>query len=366
MPTEKAVTGWAQYTPAGFVFALKVPRRITHFARLRGIAEPLQNLLDTVRGLGAKLGPLLLQLPPNFRKDARPPRRLPRAPAGDRRMAVEFRHASWLDDEVYSLLRSRNAGPLRRRHRGGDDARVPTAGFRYLRLRDRRYGPAEARPVGGRRRPARVARRVRVLQASRSRGPGRCWPGSRVGLPGSGGAPRPARGARPAESAVARNDVKPERAARDERVERVAGDQREKRVVRVPQDLHGLRVDDERVADRVVVPRAARVLEAEPVAGSETPEEAELACRGGRSEPCVARRAGRRVPAGDQAWAESPSIGRSRRREDDQVDPPGPASRAARSATCRPRARAFDRGAARLGGGPRAVEQARWATQALT
>jgi uncharacterized protein YecE (DUF72 family) len=143
MPTEKAVAGWALHTPAGFVFALKVPRRITHVARLRGIAEPLQNLLDTVAGLGAKLGPLLLQLPPNFRKDA--------GLLGDClallpatvRMAVEFRHASWLDDEVYSLLRSRNAALCVADTEAGTTPVVPTADFGYLRLRDRRYGPAE-------------------------------------------------------------------------------------------------------------------------------------------------------------------------------------------------------------------------------
>src|SRR5262249_56243357 len=72
MPTAKTVGAWDQETPAGFRFALKMPQRITHFARLRDIGEPLRFLLDTVAGLGVKLGPILLHLPPNFRKASGP------------------------------------------------------------------------------------------------------------------------------------------------------------------------------------------------------------------------------------------------------------------------------------------------------
>ena len=61
IPTSQAVAGWNQQTPAGFVFALKMPQQISHFARLRNIARPFARFLDTIGGLGDKRGPLLLQ-----------------------------------------------------------------------------------------------------------------------------------------------------------------------------------------------------------------------------------------------------------------------------------------------------------------
>jgi uncharacterized protein YecE (DUF72 family) len=143
MPTPKAVAAWAQETPAGFRFALKVPQRITHFARLRDVGEPLRFLLETVGGLGAKLGPLLLQLPPNFRKDVgRLDDCLALVPPPVR-MAVEFRHASWLDEEVYAVLRARNAALCVADTEETTTPDVATADFGYLRLRDRAYARDE-------------------------------------------------------------------------------------------------------------------------------------------------------------------------------------------------------------------------------
>jgi uncharacterized protein YecE (DUF72 family) len=143
MPTMDAVAGWARQTPPGFVFALKVPQRITHFARLRNVAKPLAQFLDTLAGLGDKRGPLLLQLPPNFRKDAGRLRRLLARVPPTVRMAVEFRHPSWLDDEVYDLLHARNAALCIADTEKGTTPVIPTADFGYLRLRDRAYTQAE-------------------------------------------------------------------------------------------------------------------------------------------------------------------------------------------------------------------------------
>ena len=139
MPTVKTIAGWDRDTPAGFVFALKAPRRITHDARLREIADPLRYLLDTAQALGAKLGPLLFQLPPNFRKD---PTRLGGCLAlvpPSVRLAFEFRRASWFDDEVYGILRARNAALCFADTETGTTPLVGTADFGYLRLRDRGY-----------------------------------------------------------------------------------------------------------------------------------------------------------------------------------------------------------------------------------
>jgi len=69
MPNAKTVAGWDGATPESFVFVLKAPQKITHIARLRNIDESLRVFLDTVRNLHAKLGAVLFQLPPNFKKD---------------------------------------------------------------------------------------------------------------------------------------------------------------------------------------------------------------------------------------------------------------------------------------------------------
>lgn len=139
MPTPKTIAGWVQETPAGFVFSLKASRRITHLSRLRDVAEPVAYLLESVRSLGDKLGPLLFQLPPNFRKD---PGRLEACLAlipPSVRLAFEFRHDSWFDDEVYGILRARNAALCVADTEAGTTPLVATADFGYLRLRDREY-----------------------------------------------------------------------------------------------------------------------------------------------------------------------------------------------------------------------------------
>src|SRR6266700_2263617 len=101
MPNAKIVAGWDAATPAGFTFILKAPQRITHIARLRDVDDPLRYFIDTARKLGPKLGPILFQLPPNFKKDLdRLNDLLTQFPA-DLRCAWEFRHESWFTDEVY-------------------------------------------------------------------------------------------------------------------------------------------------------------------------------------------------------------------------------------------------------------------------
>src|SRR5436305_925944 len=83
-----------------FVMAVKVSRYLTHIKRLADPAEPVERFLDRARGLGAKLGPALIQLPPHFRCDlGRLATTLEQFPA-DVRVAVEFRHPSWFTEDV--------------------------------------------------------------------------------------------------------------------------------------------------------------------------------------------------------------------------------------------------------------------------
>ena len=139
MPNAKTVAGWNTETPAGFRFTLKAPQRITHFARLRDVDEPLRYFLDTARGLGEKLGPVLFQLPPNFKKDVdRLGDLLVQLPPG-LPCAFEFRNPSWFDDQVYERLRAKNAALCIADTEEGHTPLVATAHWGYLRLRDEGY-----------------------------------------------------------------------------------------------------------------------------------------------------------------------------------------------------------------------------------
>src|SRR5262245_5671722 len=107
MPTEKLLAGWAAQTPDAYKLTLKAPRRITHDARLRGTGELVRSFCEVAASLGGKLGVLLFQLPPNLKKDIALLRAFveelpPRAEA-----AFEFRHVSWLDDEIFAVLAER-------------------------------------------------------------------------------------------------------------------------------------------------------------------------------------------------------------------------------------------------------------------
>jgi uncharacterized protein YecE (DUF72 family) len=140
MPTAKLLTGWAAQVPAEFRFTLKAPRRITHDRKLRGVADSLRAFCDAAAELGPRLGALLFQLPPTFKKDlealdeflaALPPR-----VCG----AFEFRHESWLDDEVYARLRERNLALCVADSEKRKTPVILTADYAYLRLRDEGYG----------------------------------------------------------------------------------------------------------------------------------------------------------------------------------------------------------------------------------
>lgn len=143
MPTEKTLAAWADATPSEFVFTLKAPQHITHHRRLVDVDEPLRRFTDVAATLGTKLGPLFFQLPPNFRKDARRlAALLAMLPPGGR-IAFEFRHESWFADDVYDLLRTRDAALCIADTEDGTTPEVATASWGYLRLRDGGYTDAD-------------------------------------------------------------------------------------------------------------------------------------------------------------------------------------------------------------------------------
>jgi uncharacterized protein YecE (DUF72 family) len=149
MPNAKSVAGWDAATPATFTFVLKAPQRITHIARLKDIDDPLRFFLETARKLGKKLGPILFQLPPNFKKDvARLGDLLTQFPP-DIRCAWEFRHESWFSDDVYETLRTGNAALCVADTEAGHTPLVATADFGYFRLRDEGYAATDLEKWAG-------------------------------------------------------------------------------------------------------------------------------------------------------------------------------------------------------------------------
>jgi uncharacterized protein YecE (DUF72 family) len=141
MPTEKLLEGWAAGTPDGFTFTLKAPRRITHDSRLRNCEELTQAFCRTAGTLGPKLGVLLFQLPPNFkRNDDVFGSFLDTLPHGAR-AAFEFRHESWHDEAVFAALRARNFALCIADSEKMSTPVVGTADYSYFRLRDEGYQP---------------------------------------------------------------------------------------------------------------------------------------------------------------------------------------------------------------------------------
>lgn len=141
LPDAEQLAGWSRAAPEGFLFAVKAPRSVTHVRRLVGVAPLLDDFLPRLAALGARLGPVLFQLPPNLKLDlARLDgflAALAAAPdARGLRMALEFRHASWFDEAVFARLREHNIALVV----GDDDELEPaplmrTADFCYARLR---------------------------------------------------------------------------------------------------------------------------------------------------------------------------------------------------------------------------------------
>src|SRR5262245_5354906 len=145
MPSAKTIAGWDAATPAGFSFVLKAPQRITHFARLKNIDDPLRFFLATVRKLNVKLGAILFHLPPNFAKGLPRLNDLLTQFPTDARAACEFRHASWWSDDVYELLRSTNTALCIADTEEGTTPTEATADFGYVRLRDEGYSQESLR-----------------------------------------------------------------------------------------------------------------------------------------------------------------------------------------------------------------------------
>jgi uncharacterized protein YecE (DUF72 family) len=139
IPSAKTIENWKQQTPAKFRFSLKAPQKITHFARLRDCTDTLRYFYDVTSSLGEKLGPVLFQLPPNFKKDTVLLADFVNSLPGGMRSAFEFRHESWFVDEVFDALKTRGAALCIADMEEITTPPVATADYGYLRLRRADY-----------------------------------------------------------------------------------------------------------------------------------------------------------------------------------------------------------------------------------
>jgi uncharacterized protein YecE (DUF72 family) len=142
MPTATVLATWADTVPAGFQFVLKAPQQITHWKRLKDVGDSVSTFLDIASTLKKRLGPLLFQLPPDFQKDVPRLRAFLALLPTERRVTLEFRHASWFDDEVFALLREHGAALCIAEDEDLEVPFVATADWGYLRLRQLDYDDA--------------------------------------------------------------------------------------------------------------------------------------------------------------------------------------------------------------------------------
>ncbi|MFG2194117.1 DUF72 domain-containing protein [Streptomyces sp. NPDC048639] len=158
LPSEENFAAWRERTPDGFVMAVKASRYLTHIKRLRDPQEPVRRLMAHAAGLGPRLGPVLLQLPPTLRADAAALDTCLRCFPSGTRVAVEPRHDSWWTDEIRRVLEDRGAALCWTDW--GSRPATPlwrTTGWGYLRLHQ---GRAEPWPRYGHQALATWARRI--------------------------------------------------------------------------------------------------------------------------------------------------------------------------------------------------------------
>jgi uncharacterized protein YecE (DUF72 family) len=139
MPKQNVLENWKKEVPPNFHFIIKAPKRITHINKLE-TNDSSKYFVNTVMSLNNKLGVLLFQLPPYFKKDIEKLTTFLDSLPENTRAAFEFRNDSWFDDEVYNVL-SKHKQALCMADTDDDPIKeiIPTADWGYLRLRKSNY-----------------------------------------------------------------------------------------------------------------------------------------------------------------------------------------------------------------------------------
>lgn len=141
LPREAVVARWAETTPDDFSISVKASRYLTHITRLRDPAESVALLMERLRPLGGKLGPILLQLPPNFRCDADLLEAALGAFPPGVKVAFEPRHPSWQTDEVDHVLERHDSALCLADKKGVTIPVRRTASWGYVRFHEGRASP---------------------------------------------------------------------------------------------------------------------------------------------------------------------------------------------------------------------------------
>lgn len=142
IPKEAVLLDWAAQVPPEFRFVLKASRRITHINRLTDGDGSLGYFLRTANVLGERLGPTLFQCPPSLKKDIARLRDFLALVPRTWRAALEFRHASWFDDAVYTALKNSDVALCLSEQDDFDTPPVATASWGYVRLHRAAYDQA--------------------------------------------------------------------------------------------------------------------------------------------------------------------------------------------------------------------------------
>jgi uncharacterized protein YecE (DUF72 family) len=143
IPKASTFESWMKEVPPTFKFALKAPQQITHILRLKACEKPLEIFVEASRTLGDQLGPVLFQLPPNLKADVPRLGEFLKLVPAEIHAAFEFRHESWLTEEVFEMLKKRNAALcLAESHETIEIPFIATADWGYLRLRRDDYTAA--------------------------------------------------------------------------------------------------------------------------------------------------------------------------------------------------------------------------------
>jgi uncharacterized protein YecE (DUF72 family) len=146
LPKEATFERWRETSPEGFLFVIKASRYITHVRRLRDAKDSVDLFWSRATRLGEKLGPILFQLPPNFRADLALLKDFLGILSEEMRAAFEFRDDSWRVEEVYELLDRAGAAWVMADRPGWHVPNVVTSGWSYIRFHQGRANhPAYSR-----------------------------------------------------------------------------------------------------------------------------------------------------------------------------------------------------------------------------
>ncbi len=143
IPTYQLTESWYAEVPEDFSFTLKLSQAITHRKKLKNAEAEMERFLDGSTGLKKKLGTILVQLPPYFKKDTAVLETFLESYSQKARLAFEFRHETWYGKEIYEILKKHNCAFAVVEAEEQQPIREVTGSFIYMRLRRGDYNKKE-------------------------------------------------------------------------------------------------------------------------------------------------------------------------------------------------------------------------------